>query len=227
VPALFVTGTGTDVGKTFVAAALIRHFRAQGLAVDAIKPVVSGFEPANAPHSDPGILLMALGREPTREKLDCISPWRFAAPLSPDLAARAEGRAVDFKALVAHCRDAEAQCGSLLLIEGVGGVMVPLDETHTVLDWMTALRAPVLLVAGSYLGTISHALTALHVLAQRNLDIAAVVVSESATPGATLGDTVAAIARFAEPIEVIGLPRNSAAAFPAIARIATLVRASI
>ncbi len=63
--------------------------------------------------------------------------------------------------------------------------MVPLDDTHTVLDWMTALRIPVLLVAGSYLGTISHTLTALHVLAQRNLDIAAVVVSESEVGGAS------------------------------------------
>ena len=72
---------------------------------------------------------------------------------------------------------------------------------------MSALRIPVLLVAGSYLGTISHTLTALHVLAQRNLDIAGVVVSESAAPGASLDDTVATIARFAVPIDVIGVPR--------------------
>ena len=74
----------------------------------------------------------------------------------------------------------------VIFIEGVGGIMVPLDQTHTVLDWMSALRVPVLVVAGSYLGTISHTLTALHVLAQRNLDIAGVVVSESAVPGASL-----------------------------------------
>ena len=94
-----------------------------------------------------------------------------------------------------------------VFIEGVGGIMVPLDQTHTVLDWMSALRVPVLLVAGSYLGTISHTLTALHVLAQRNLDIAGVVVSESTAPGASLDDTVATIARFAVPIDVIGVPR--------------------
>ena len=117
-----------------------------------------------------------------------------------------EGRALDFKALVEFSRDAAYGRGTFF-IEGVGGIMVPLDETHTVLDWMSALRIPVLLVAGSYLGTISHTLTALHVLAQRNLDIAAVVVSESAAPGASLDDTVATIARFAVPIEVIGLPR--------------------
>ena len=92
--------------------------------------------------------------------------------------------------------------------------MVPLDQTHTVLDWMSALRIPVLVVAGSYLGTISHTLTALHVLAQRNLDIAGVVVSESTASGASLDDTVATIARFAVPIDVIGLPRLSSGTAP-------------
>ena len=103
--------------------------------------------------------------------------------------------------------------------------MVPLDDKHTVLDWMKALRIPVLVVAGSYLGTISHTLTALHVLAQRNLDIAAVVVSESEVGGATLDDTVAAIARFAQPIDVIGVPRlpQDAELHPAFGRIAKLI----
>ena len=210
---VFVTGTGTDVGKTFITAALLRHLRDAGKPVDAIKPVVSGFDPANAEDSDPGMLLAALGRSTTSEEIDRISPWRFAAPLSPDLAARAEGRSLDFKALVDFSRHAADRRG-MTFIEGVGGVMVPLDQTHTVFDWMLALRLPVLLVAGSYLGTISHTLTALHVLAQRNLDIAGVVVSESATPGASLDDTVAAIARFAAPLDVIGVPRLPAGAPP-------------
>jgi dethiobiotin synthetase len=206
VAAVFVTGTGTDVGKTFVTAALVRHQRDAGRPVDAFKPVASGVDPANIANSDAGVLLAALGREPTREEIDRISPWRFAAPLSPDLAAEAEGRSIDFNELVEFSRDAAYGRGTAF-IEGVGGIMVPLDATHTVLDWMSALRVPVLLVAGSYLGTISHTLTALHVLAHRNLDIAGVVVSESEAPGASLDDTVATIARFAIPIEVIGLPR--------------------
>jgi dethiobiotin synthetase len=225
VAATFVTGTGTGVGKTFVAAALLRHFRAGGQAVDAIKPVASGFDPASPASSDTAMLLGAMGRQPTADELARVSPWRFAAPLSPDLAARAEGRAIDFKALIDHCRNAEASTRGLLLIEGVGGIMVPLDGAHTVLDWMSALRVPVLLVSGSYLGTISHTLTALHVLAQRNLDIAGVVVSESEGPGATLDDTVATIARFAAPLEVIALPRlgPGGGEHPAIAQIAALL----
>ena len=211
--AVFVTGTGTDVGKTFVTAALIQHLRATGRPVDAFKPVVSGFDPAQVAGSDPGVLLAALGRTATAEEFDRIAPWRFAAPLSPDLAAQAEARSIDFKALVEFSRWVAYGRGTIL-IEGVGGIMVPLDQNHTVLDWISALRIPVLLVAGSYLGSISHALTALHVLAQRNLDIAGVVVSESPTPGATLADTTATIARFAIPVPVIALPRLPAGATP-------------
>jgi dethiobiotin synthetase len=224
VTAIFVTATGTDVGKTFVTAALIRHFRAAGRAVEAIKPVVSGFDPAAMQTSDPGVLLGALGRPVTMEEIDRIAPWRFAAPLSPDLAAAHEGRSIGFDALLDFCRRA-ATPRNILLIEGVGGIMVPLDDKHTVLDWMTALRIPVLVVAGSYLGTISHTLTALHVLAQRNLDIAAVVVNESEVGGSTLGDTVISIARFANSIDVIGVPRlpQDAELHPAFGRIAKLI----
>jgi dethiobiotin synthetase len=206
VAAVFVTGTGTDVGKTFVTAALVRHLRDAGRPVDAFKPVMSGFDPTNVANSDAGVLLTALGRGTTREEIERIAPWRFAAPLSPDLAAEAEGRSLEFGKLVDFSRAAAYGRGTIF-IEGVGGIMVPLDQTHTVLDWMSALRIPVLLVAGSYLGTISHTLTALHVMAHRNLEIAGVVVSESKEPGASLDDTVATIARFSDPIEVIGLPR--------------------
>ena len=221
--AVFVTGTGTDVGKTFVTAALVRHLRDAGKAVDAFKPLTSGFDPANGASSDAGVLLAALGRAAGSDDIARIAPWRFTAPLSPDLAAKAEGRSVDFTALVEFSRNA-AVGRSTIFIEGVGGIMVPLDDTHTVLDWMSALRIPVLLVAGSYLGTISHTLTALHVLAQRNLDIAGVVVSESATPGASLDDTVATIARFAVPIDVIGLPRVPGGALPPASVVGAIAR---
>jgi dethiobiotin synthetase len=224
VPAIFVTATGTDVGKTFVTAALIRHCRSAGRAVEAIKPVASGFDPAAMQTSDPGTLLAALGRPVTLDEINRICPWRFAAPLSPDLAAARESRTVEFDALLDFSRRAAAT-RTIMLIEGIGGIMVPLDDKHTVLDWMTGLRIPVLLVAGSYLGTISHTLSALHVLAQRNIDIAAVVVSESEVGGASLDETVETIARFAQPLDVIGVPRlaQDAEAHPAFARIAKLV----
>lgn len=205
--AVFVTGTGTDIGKTFVTAALIQELRRRGRAVDALKPVVSGFDPAQLETSDPGVLLAALGEVPTTAALDRIAPWRYAAPLSPDMAARRAGRALDFAALLTFTRNAVSAASGILLIEGVGGVMVPLDDEHTVLDWMAALDVSVLLVGGSYLGAISHALTALDVLGRRGLHIKAMIVNE--TPGSTvdLAETVATLQRFAKEVPIIALRR--------------------
>ena len=205
--AVFVTSTGTDIGKTFVTAGLIRLLRSQGVAVDARKPVVSGYDSSVVETSDPAVLIKAMGKPVSAEEIDRIAPWRYRAPLSPDLAAARESRTLDFDDVVAFSRRAIEAHRGLLFIEGVGGIMAPLDKVHTVLDWMTALRTPLLLVVGSYLGTISHTLTALQVLAQRKLNIAAIAVSESERSHVPLEDTVASIARFSDGVDVVGLPR--------------------
>jgi dethiobiotin synthetase len=225
VAAYFVASTGTDVGKTFVTAGLIRRLREAGAAVDALKPVVSGYDSSVAETSDPAVLLAALGRPVIAEEVARMAPWRFRAPLSPDLAAAREGRAIAFDELIAFSRGAIEAANGILLIEGVGGIMVPLDGKRTVLDWMAALNIPLLLVVGGYLGTISHTLTALDVLAQRKLTVAAIVVSESERNPVELEDTVASIARFSGGIDVIGLPRLPAGItqHPAFARIAALL----
>jgi dethiobiotin synthetase len=204
--AVFITSTGTDVGKTFVACGLIRHIHDQERMVDAVKPVVSGFLPRKAATSDPGLLLTALGRSATMAEIARISPWRFAAPLSPDLAAQKEDRQIDFEALVAFSRQAIKAAPGVLLIEGVGGVMVPLDDRHTVLDWMSALTIPVIIVVGNYLGTISHTLTALDVVAGRKLEVLGVVVSDTART-ASLEDNARVIRRFAGGPQVQTLPK--------------------
>jgi dethiobiotin synthetase len=223
--ALFVTATGTDIGKTFVTTGLIRHLRGASRTVAAIKPVVSGFDSASWQASDPALLLAALGRPVTLEEVAAVSPWRFKAPLSPHMAARCEGRTIAFLEVVEFCRRAMAARRGVLLIEGIGGVMVPFDDRHTVLDLMSMLRIPIVLVAGSYVGTISHTLTALEVLARRNLDIAGVVVSESEASAASLDDTVATVQQFADTIDVIGVPRLPPGTpdHPAFAQIAGLI----
>jgi dethiobiotin synthetase len=223
--AIFVSGSGTDVGKTFVTTGLIRHLRREGRTVEAIKPVVSGLDPQALAESDPGALLSAMDLPVTLAEIERISPWHFAAPLSPDMAAEHEGRAIDFRKVVAFCQDAIAARRGHLFIEGIGGIMVPLDQNHTVLDLMTELRRPLLLVTGTYVGTISHTLTALQVLARRNLELAAIVVSERQDSVATLKETVATLARFSDSIDVIGIPRLAPPAreHPAFAAIARLL----
>jgi dethiobiotin synthetase len=207
VPAVFITGTGTDVGKTFVAASLIRYFRGLGQPVVALKPLVSGFDPAAPLGSDPAILLDALGREVALDELNRISPWRFRAPLSPDMAARAENKAIDLQAVVDFCRVAIARNDGALLIEGIGGIMVPLDARHTVLDLMRLLNLPLILVAGSYLGTLSHVLSAQEVILRHALDLRAIVVSESEDAPVPLDATLATLANFAKA-PLLGLRRQ-------------------
>lgn len=204
--AIFITATGPDVGKTLVVAALIRHLRAMGHAVDAIKPIVSGYEPAQAAASDPGTLIAALGLPFSPESIERTSPWRFRAALSPDLAARLEGRNIDVDAVIAYCKTAIDRRSDILLIEGVGGIMEPLDQHRTVLDVMMALRLPLILVTGSYRGALSHTLTALDSLFRRDMSVLATIVSETAGSKVALDDIVTAISRFTEP--VIGLPRS-------------------
>ena len=205
--AIFVTATGTDIGKTFVTAGLIRHHRKTGRTVDAIKPVMTGFSSAALQDSDAATLLAALERPVTLPEIARMAPWRFSAPLSPDMAARLEGREIVFDEVVAFTRRAMAERRGMLLIEGIGGVMVPLDDRRTVLDWMSLLRIPIVLVAGSYVGTLSHTLTALEVVARRNIDIAAVVVNESENSAASLSDTIATLRQFVGGIDIVGLPR--------------------
>jgi dethiobiotin synthetase len=207
VSAVFITGTGTDVGKTFVAAGLIRYFRGLGRPVNALKPLVSGFDPATPSGSDPAILIEALGREVKPEELKRVSPWRFRAPLSPDMAAQAENRAIDLQAVVDFCRAAIAGNEGALLIEGIGGIMVPLDDRRTVLDLMIALNLPLILVAGSYLGTLSHVLSAQDVILRHALDLRVIVVSETEGAPAPLDATLATLANFAKA-PLLGLRRQ-------------------
>ena len=208
---LFVTATGTEIGKTLVAAALCRELRAEGRPVRALKPVLSGYDPAALAGSDPGVLLASLGEAVTEESVAEITPWRFAAPLSPDMAAAREGRRLDLAEIVAFCR---AASGDPLLVEGIGGAMVPLDDAHTVLDWIAALEAPALVVAGSYLGTISHTLTTLAAMRGRGVTVAGLVISESPESPVPPAETAATIARHAGPLPVAILPRLPAGPDP-------------
>ena len=214
----FITATGTSVGKTYVAAALAAALSEHGRLVRVLKPVISGFDEKNPDDSDTAQLLHSLDQTLTAEAVDACSPWRFPEPLSPDMAARREDRRIDFAALVDFCRDAQSGEEDVLLIEGIGGAMVPLDDSHTVLDWMAELAAPVLVIAGSYLGTLSHTLTTVAALQERDIPIAAVVVVESEDSPASLKETVETMGKFLAGLHLVSLARgaNRVAIFAAL-----------
>ncbi|MBS0360565.1 MAG: dethiobiotin synthase, partial [Proteobacteria bacterium] len=208
---LYVAGGHTDIGKTHVAAALLRAARAQGLTADALKPVASGFDPDDWTDSDPGRLLAALGVAPTAEALDRITPWRFAAPLAPPSAAAREGKALPLGPLVDLCTERLAATDAdLFLLESAGGIMSPLADGATCLDLLEALQIPTLLVGGGYLGAMSHTLTAAEVLRARGHEVRAIVVSQDADPAAPdLAETLALVAAHAGDVPVFAAPRGA------------------
>lgn len=206
-PAFFITSTGTDIGKTLVTAALAWQLRQQGKNVTALKPIITGYDAADM-ESDTAIILRSCGIAPSPEVIKNVSPWRFAAPLSPNLAAAREGKRIDPNAVATYCREHAALQTGITLVEGAGGVMVPITDQHTMLDCMDKLGWSVIVVAGSYLGALSHTLTALEALRVRKLPVRALVISESAGSSVSLDDTVKGLAQLVpQDIPVVKLPR--------------------
>ncbi len=194
--AYFITGTGTDIGKTYVAARLIRDWRAKGLAVRALKPIASGYDPARPEESDAAALLAAMDEEVTAAAIARICPWRFKAPLSPDMAAAREGKQIDFNAVAEFCRGEIAKADFCILIEGVGGAMVPLDDKHTIRDWIAALDIPAILVAGTYLGSLSHTLTAAEALLAKGVTLDRIILNRTEHAPAPVAEIRAKLAQF-------------------------------
>lgn len=193
---IFITSSGTEIGKTFISCALLQALKARGQACHALKPVISGMQDVALTETDSGRLLQALGKEPSKASINAISPWQFLAPLTPSAAARAEGKTVPFHDVVEFCKEEiEAHAPNVTFIEAAGGIMAPLTETHTMRDWLLALNIPALLVVGNYLGTLSHTLTALESMRALQRPIA-VAVSDQGAGGVRLEDTVAALKKF-------------------------------
>lgn len=176
--AVFVTAIGTDCGKTHVSAALLRELTAQKRAPLALKPLMSGYSPAELEKSDAGRLLSACGRPVNLETVAEVCWKSFPEWAAPNVAARRAGIVLDYPALLDFTQARLSGHDGPAIVEGAGGVMSPLTDTHTNLDLMSDLELPVLLMASNYLGAVSHTLTALEVLRQRGLTVAAVAVTQ-------------------------------------------------
>jgi adenosylmethionine---8-amino-7-oxononanoate aminotransferase len=188
---LGVVGTDTDAGKTVVSAALIAALQARGHAVEGVKPVATGVAPGEA-GSDATLLARASGRAPHESLLA-----GFALPRSPLAAARAEQRGVDVSALVqAVCQRAQRPGMELLVVEGVGGALVPLTEQVTVRDLMRRLDARVLVVGRTGLGTIGHCALTVESCRAAGLEVVGVVLSDvdGTTPAEFAAENAAQIA---------------------------------
>jgi dethiobiotin synthetase len=176
--AICVTAIGTDCGKTHISAALVRELTAQNRPALALKPLMSGYSPSGLETSDAGRLLAAMGRPVTDASVSEICWRRFTEWSAPNVAARKAGENLNYDELLLFVRARMAAHSGATLVEGAGGVMSPLTDTHTNLDLIGDLQLPAILLASNYLGAVSHTLTALDVLDRRGVSIAAVVVTQ-------------------------------------------------
>lgn len=167
---LFVTGTDTEIGKTFVSAALLRGFARAGLRAAGMKPVAAGaFERDGAWHNEDADQLDAAATVLLPPEMR--TPYLLKEPAAPHIAAALEGVTLDVERIVA-CHAQACERADVVVVEGVGGFRVPLDATRDTADLAVALGLPVVLVVGMRLGCISHALLSAEAIAARGLPIA-------------------------------------------------------
>ncbi len=199
--ALFVAGTQTDVGKTFVSAALLLSLGRIGIAASYYKPVLTGGAPGDGA-SDPDLVAAALDLPDDPRRL--ASLW-FAEPASPHFAARLEGRTIDPAALVAEARRRAAR--GPLVIEGCGGLAVPLTEDgYLVSDLAAGIGAPVILVARTRLGAIHETLVTIEHARAKRLPIAGLVWN-GFEGTAREEDTMATVERLSGLRRLAAMPR--------------------
>jgi dethiobiotin synthetase len=193
---VFVTGTDTDVGKTRVAVALLHALAGAGVRAIGMKPVAAGFAPEQGINDDVAALAAADGLDvPLRDR----NPYAFEPAVAPHLAAEAAGISIELASIGAAARRLQARA-DVLIVEGAGGALVPLDATHDMLDVAVHLDLPVLLVVGMRLGCLNHALAAALAIRRRGLVLCGYVVNVLPPPMALVDRNVATL------IDRLGMP---------------------
>ena len=213
---VFVTGTDTGVGKTYIAAGIARALRNKGIDVGVMKPAETGCRnragklvPADAVR-----LKAAAGAD---DDLDMINPYRFKKPLAPAIAAELEGKTIDPRELLTIFRKLVGK-HEYVIVEGAGGIMVPIRGKYTYLDLAAALLLPVLVVARPGLGTINHSLLTIAALRARGVAVAGMVLNYALAfrTGIAERTNKAALERISE-IPVLGTFHHGAGDFNELA----------
>lgn len=172
---LFITATDTGVGKTVVVAALALALKQKGLNVAVMKPIESGLHPSHIETSDAERLRALV--KPT-QSLESVSLYRLAYPLAPLAAARMAGVTIDFSSITSAYHELSKH-HDLILLEGIGGVMVPISPENTVRDLIRVLGLPSLLIGRTVLGGINHILLALEALYTHNIEVVGIFFNHS------------------------------------------------
>jgi dethiobiotin synthetase len=215
---IIITGTDTGVGKTCFAACLAAALVRQGVDVGVMKPVETGCRRVSGKliPEDALRLLKASGAD---DEIDLVCPYRFMAATSPEYAAKAEGR----KILLDKIMNAFSKLRSrheFLIIEGAGGLMVPLTRKLLMADLFKAMNLPVAIVAGVRLGTINHLLLTERALAAYRIPLKLLVINHAFKVDAAVGkSTVEGMRKYTSAPDIVEIPRRKSVALPHLAKI--------
>jgi len=197
----FVTGTDTGAGKTALTAILGAAARAAGIDAVPMKPVQTGVPGGRRPSGDLRIAAAAAGWSPAPGETDLASPYRFARPCSPHRSAALAGHVISFRTILRSFRALRARHDAVI-VEGAGGVWVPVAGRRTMLDLMQALRLPVLVAARPGLGTLNHTMLTCGAIRSRGLELAGVVMIQAGPERwtALMQDNLETLRRFGVPV---------------------------
>ena len=172
---IFLTGTDTGVGKTIVAAALARHLCKDGFSVGVMKPVETGVFGSALEHSDGHRLAMAVG---VQYEQALVAPYQFQRPIAPLAAAQQSSQTIS-REEIARCYKVIAGRHRITLVEGVGGLLVPIGDTWDVRDLIVELGLMVIVVGRTVLGGVNHARLTIEALHARRIHILALVLNQA------------------------------------------------
>lgn len=162
----FVTGTDTDVGKTVASAALLYSLKKSGYSTAALKPIAAGVEKNAYVNSD---VITLQDNATNKNKYEEINPFLFKDPIAPHIAAKNESVNISIEKCIEKCQPVLKSNTDFIVIEGAGGLLVPLNSSHTMLDLAIALNAEIILVVGMKLGCLNHALLTVNAINESGL----------------------------------------------------------
>jgi len=173
---IFITGTDTGIGKTFVACTLIRRYIAQGYKVVGMKPVAAGCELVDGQWGNEDVMLLTEASN-VKAPRELVNPYCFNPPIAPHIAAAQAGQTIDFEK-IKQAYEELVTMADIVVVEGAGGLLVPLNDALTIADLIVALSLPAVLVVGLKLGCINHTLLTLEAISTRGIGLDGVILNQ-------------------------------------------------
>ena len=188
----FITSTGTNIGKTYCAVEIIKALIKKKIEVNPFKPILSGFNFRKIEESDSYKILRTIKKDIDIKDIKSITPWLFNNAMAPSLAAEKENKNLDYNQVFNWCLDKinyKNNKNSINIIEGAGGILVPIEKEKTIFDLIVDLRIPVILVVGNYLGSVSHTLSVIKNIQISKINIINIIINQNNNCDLDIDDT--------------------------------------